>query len=119
MVTSDQNIVPIVPMGSLIDMLGCAVSWSKEAMQVQHPTRGLLPVEDDCGGCPQIPRMLALELISEIEDNKKGVSLNRMNVEEEMKRMEKLIQVHPCCPVFLTGSERSLWSNQENGNLCR
>ena len=94
MITSDQNIEPIVPMGSLIDALGCVVSWSKGALQVQHPIRGLLPV-GDCGGCPQIPRKLALELISEIEDCNKGVSLNRLDMEEELGWMRRLLQVHP------------------------
>ena len=94
MITSDQNIEPIVPMGSLIDALGCVVSWSKGALQVQHPIRGLLPVED-CGGCPQIPRKLALELISEIEDCNKGVSLNRLDIEEELGWMRRLLQAHP------------------------
>ncbi|CAL1129619.1 unnamed protein product [Cladocopium goreaui] len=103
MITSDQNIEPIVPMGSLIDALGCVVSWSKGALQVQHPIRGLLPVED-CGGCPQIPRKLALELISEIEDCNKGVSLNRLDIEEELGWMRRLLQAHPvlsCLPDWL------------------
>ena len=94
MVTSDQTIEPIVPMGLLIDLLGCEVSWSKGMLQLKHPQRGTLPVED-CNGCPQVSKKLALELITEFEDAKRGARLDRISFEEEVQWKKQLIALHP------------------------
>ena len=94
MVTDDEEVEPIVPMGMLIQVLGCEVKWSKDGLQVHHPRHGPLKVESH-GGCPQISRKLALELISEIEDAKEGVSISRLGFEGEVEWMKRLIAVHP------------------------
>jgi hypothetical protein len=94
MVTAESNVEPIVPMGMLIDVLGCEVAWKKGSLQVLHPCRGLLPVED-CGGCPQISRKLALDLIQEMEEARCGVQAKRLDFEEEVQWMNRLVEVHP------------------------
>ena len=94
MVTAESNVEPIVPMGMLIDVLGCEVAWKKGSLQVLHPCRGPLPVED-CGGCPQIPRKLALDLMQEMEEARSGVQAKRLDFEEDVQWMNRLVEAHP------------------------
>ena len=94
MVASEANVEPIVPMGLLIDILGCEVSWKKGSLQVSHPSRGLLP-DEDCGGCPQIPRQLAMDLIHEMEEARCEVALKRLDFKEEVQWINKLVEKHP------------------------
>ena len=59
---------PIVPLGSLVQQLGCTVSWSKrQGMKIHHPAHGDLTVKMK-GNCPMIDELQALKLISEIEE---------------------------------------------------
>ncbi|CAE7352485.1 RE1, partial [Symbiodinium necroappetens] len=59
---------PIVPLGSLVQQLGCSISWSrKSGLQVVHPSHGDLKIKMK-GSCPYISEMEALRLIAEIED---------------------------------------------------
>lgn len=53
MVSDEEDIEPIIPMGLLTDVLGCTVTWSKDQLQVKHPARGTLPVEQK-DGCLQL-----------------------------------------------------------------
>ena len=62
--------------------------WRKGALHVQHPTRGLKIAEV----VPQVPRKLALELISEIEGQQEGCLSESHGSGGGWK---KLIQVHP------------------------
>ena len=64
MVSERKDVEPIIPMGMLVQKLGCRVDWNQGTLQIHHPDRGLLPVQPQ-EGCPQIPRALALELIDE------------------------------------------------------
>ena len=59
---------PIVPLGSLVQQLGCSLTWSKKGgLKVSHPVHGPLEVKMH-GNCPMIAETEALRLISEIED---------------------------------------------------
>ena len=59
---------PIVPLGSLVQQLGCSVSWSRRGgLQVVHPVHGNLKIKMK-GSCPYISELEALRLIAEIED---------------------------------------------------
>ena len=51
-----------------------------EGILVYHPTKGRLPVEDR-GGCPHIPKALALELIEELEE-REAIAMRRMRRKE-------------------------------------
>ena len=62
MITEDQDIEPIIPMGQLTKTLDCKVTWSRGSLEVIHPVHGKLPV-DDCEGCPQVPKKVAIQLI--------------------------------------------------------
>ena len=69
MLSSEEDVERILPMGMLTDVLGCEVIWSREGIEVRHPDHGLLPVKE-VDGCPQLPRPLALRLIEELEEVK-------------------------------------------------
>ncbi|CAE7890279.1 GIP, partial [Symbiodinium necroappetens] len=59
---------PIVPLGSLVQQLGCSVSWSRRGgLQVVYPVHGNLKIKMK-GSCPYISELEALRLIAEIED---------------------------------------------------
>ena len=95
MVSQDEDIEPIIPMGLLTERLGCTVQWAKGQLSVCHPSRGQLPVCDR-DGCPQLPRKLALQLIEELENVKKGINFEEKEMfEEEMKWMKGLVNAHP------------------------
>ncbi|CAE6948284.1 unnamed protein product [Symbiodinium sp. KB8] len=62
----DQS--PIVPLGSLVQQLGCTVNWSRrQGLRVNHPVHGDIAVRMR-GNCPMIDELEALKLISEIEE---------------------------------------------------
>ena len=65
-VLSQNLIAPIAPLGLLVDLLGCRVTWDSGRCTVIHPTKGDLGVwlEDNC---PVVSEEHCLELISEIE----------------------------------------------------
>ena len=66
MVSTNLAVEPIVPLGILAGC-GCSISWKKNGVKVTHPKKGLLPISIQAG-CPQIPKVLALELIKEYEE---------------------------------------------------
>ena len=66
----DENVAPIVPLGDLVQTLGCDVSWTRRGgLVVEHPVHGRMSTQVS-GKCPIIGETLALELISEIETQK-------------------------------------------------
>ena len=56
----------IVPMGQLVKLLGCAISWSPSKLTVVHPVHGRLQVRLR-GNCPVVPVSQAMTLIAELE----------------------------------------------------
>ena len=95
MVSEEEDIEPILPMGMLTEVLGCEVTWSRGSIQVVHPEHGELPVEE-VDGCPQMPRKLALQMIGELEEVKKGMKFKEVEeFEKEMDWMRRLVEVHP------------------------
>ena len=87
MVSADPGTEPIVPLGRLVRSLGCEVGWSVEGgMTVSHPKKGIIPTRER-GGCPHVPRDVALELIEELEKK----SLEETYGITEMKKIEEEI----------------------------
>ena len=98
MLSRDPDVEPIVPMGILVDDLGCKVEWGHDGVRVIHPTRGSLPVDARTTGCPLVTRELALQLISEWEDRPRMRSTrwDDLNEKDEMVRwMKDLLLAHP------------------------
>ena len=95
MIHSNPATEPIVPLGRMIEKLGCRLGWDSEGLIVHHPSRGRLPVEDR-GGCPHIPRVLALELIEELEE-KGEVEMKKISQleDQEERILWEMIQSHP------------------------
>ena len=94
MLSKDPSTEPILPMGSITEALGCEVVWKENYIAVHHPIRGSLPVQM-IGGCPHLPRALTLQLISELEEVKKGISTKELTYQEEVAWMTKLCDTHP------------------------
>ena len=57
---------PIIPMGQLVQLLGCQVRWTRSRLTVIHPVHGRLRVRLR-GNCPVLPVSQALTLIGELE----------------------------------------------------
>ena len=58
----------ILPLGSLVQTLGCSVSWSKrKGLKVVHPTLGPLKKGIAKNSCPYVQEDQALTLIGELE----------------------------------------------------
>ena len=96
MVTLEEGIEPIVPMGILVSRLGCKVTWVGEKLQVEHPRRGRLEVDVHLTACPQISRTLALDFIDELEGVKKEkVKTMTMEMKSDLTWMEQLVEAHP------------------------
>ncbi|CAE7397602.1 GIP [Symbiodinium sp. CCMP2592] len=57
----------IVPMGQLVRLLGCRISWTPSKLTVIHPVHGRLQVRLR-GQCPVMPVSQAMTLISELEE---------------------------------------------------
>ena len=94
MVTTSTQVEPIVPMGLLTAKLGCEVSWGGDRVMVRHPVRGELEV--DCiDGCPMIKRSLALELIEEAENLRRGPNMCQLDFDEEINWIQQLVETHP------------------------
>ena len=58
----------IVPLGSLVQDLGCDVSWSRRrGLEIRHPEHGVIRPKV-VGPCPVVGEACALDLIKELED---------------------------------------------------
>ena len=108
MISEEEDIEPILPMGMLTEVLGCDVTWSKGSIQVVHPEYGRLPVEE-VDGCPQLPRKIALQLIGELEDVKKGMKFKEVEeFEKEVQWMRDLVEAHPVLSTLPKGIRERL-----------
>ena len=65
----------ILPLGSLVESLGCSLEWNKKhGLRVYHPVHGLLPTKL-VGNCPMLRETEALALIADLEQ----MELNKLN----------------------------------------
>ena len=61
-----EQVQPIVPMGPLIEQLGCSLQWNKGALKLRHPTKGFIKIYLN-NNCPEINFREAHRLIKELE----------------------------------------------------
>ena len=94
MVSKRPDIEPIIPIGLLIQRLGCKIDWGEGGVFLQHPKRGTLPIQLS-KGCPQLSRPLTLDLIEELENAVVLGKLEERSFKEEVEWMQKLVEVHP------------------------
>ena len=76
----------ILPLGCLIEQLGCSVRWSrKTGLQLIHPRLGKLKTSLK-SGCPQLGREQALQLVRELESARlKELSGRLQRVQAQLK----------------------------------
>ena len=68
--TGDATSGPIVPLGALVQELGCQLSWTKRGgLVIRHPQHGVIR-PTMIGRCPVVAESQALDLIYEIECQK-------------------------------------------------
>ncbi|CAE7894355.1 unnamed protein product, partial [Symbiodinium necroappetens] len=68
--TGAASSAPIVPLGALVQELGCQVSWSRRGgLVIRHPQHGAIRPAI-VGRCPVVAETQALDLIKEIESQK-------------------------------------------------
>ncbi|CAE7730700.1 GIP [Symbiodinium sp. CCMP2592] len=61
----------ILPLGSLVETLGCTVEWSKrKGLKVSHPTLGALNTGLSSNHCPLVQEDQALTMIAELESKR-------------------------------------------------
>ena len=95
MVTSNQEVEPILPLGMITGELGYEVVFKGRGCRLLHPNRGEIKV-DMVNGCPQIQRQTALKLIQEIEE--RGIGAKKLSLEEKFEEKDwivGLIDSHP------------------------
>ena len=77
----------IIPLGALVENLGCSLNWSKRGgLKVRHPALGVLKTGVGRNTCPFLQEDQALTLISELED--KRLRTFKSEVQELESRME-------------------------------
>ena len=63
----------ILPLGALVECLGCSIEWSKRrGLRVRHPTLGVLHTGVSGNTCPYVQEQQALQLIAELEAARLG-----------------------------------------------
>ena len=68
---SQSRLQTILPLGALVETLGCKVSWSKrKGLKVVHPVLGPLKTGVASNTCPYVQEEQALRLINELESER-------------------------------------------------
>ena len=82
-VHDDPQVQPIVPLGLMVNKLGCEIKWSvMGSCKVRHPALGDIPVWMNAG-CPEIDRELALCFIDMLEQTEISGARVRLARHEE------------------------------------
>ena len=69
--TNEPKGQTILPLGALVEQLGCRVTWSKrQGLKVTHPSLGVLRTGVSSNTCPYLQEGQALQLIAELEANR-------------------------------------------------
>ncbi|CAE7797213.1 RE1 [Symbiodinium sp. CCMP2592] len=82
-----QVVQPIVPLGPVIEELGCTLKWKKGSLQLFHPKWGMMRVKL-VNNCPEIQAREAHELIRELEAKHLLLLLLNNQVENLTARLE-------------------------------
>eukprot|EP00439_Symbiodinium_sp_Y106_P081273 s340_g20.t1 len=115
-----DRIQPIVPMGALVEDLGCSLQWHRGALKLRHPTKGFIKVylNNNCpevylnNNCPEVNFREAHRLIKELECkhlaqlssqvNSLTARLEVLRKEEKRTWMEMMEYVNTGCQATLT-----------------
>ena len=99
----------IIPLGALVETLGCTVSWSKRGgLKVHHPHLGLLRTGVGRNTCPFIQEDQALSLISQLEDERlKEFKEQVRDLEVKMESVSAPIDPTEALRKYATSGRRS------------
>ena len=106
---SPKRTQTIIPMGSLISLLGYEVSWTRRRCILRAPDGEETNLKVSAG-CPELSETKALELISQIEAEKLEQFRKKMAETELATRRAQLVEID-------TLWERSLRTYVENGKF--
>ena len=68
MSSEDESPAVIIPLGALVEQLGCKLQWTRHhGLRLEHPRHGVLTTYIS-GGCPMVAETQALDLIAELEE---------------------------------------------------
>ena len=83
----DKPSQTILPLGALVETLGCKVQWSKrKGLRVTHPTLGILNTGISPNTCPYLQEDQALRLIAELESQRlEGFKQQVQNLECQLE----------------------------------
>ena len=93
MVAEAVDVEPILPMSSLTDRLGYALTWKGGELEITHPEKGPLTVKME-NGCPLVQKKVALRLIDELE-MERGARRAQVMKSEEEQWLWDLVEAHP------------------------
>ena len=101
----------ILPLGSLIEQLGCSIRWTKRGgLQLMHPRLGRLETSIR-SGCPQLSKRQALQLVKELEGAHIGELEGRLRAVQSQLAVQTHQEFHVVLDEFVaTGSWRSAQS---------
>ena len=89
--TATATTTTIVPLGSLVQELGCSISWDRRGLRVLHPEHGEITTHVS-GACPFIGEARALELIGEIEARKlEQLKVRTLEAQLKMRGIEATV----------------------------
>ena len=87
--SESKRLQTILPLGALVQTLGCKVSWSRrKGLRVTHPVLGTLKTGVSSNTCPYIQEEQALKLIHELESERlREFEQNVQAMEAELQQM--------------------------------
>ncbi|CAE7665157.1 HCF244, partial [Symbiodinium sp. CCMP2456] len=105
--SKDNPVTTIVPLGTLVQELNCAVSWDRHGLRVQHPEHGELTTHV-VGSCPFIGETKALQLIEEIEARKlEQLKVNTVETQLRVMGMEAETSFEPSLMEYRRSGKRT------------
>ena len=103
----------ILPLGALVETLGCQVSWSKRrGLRVQHPTLGLLDTGVSSNTCPYVQERQALSLIAELE------CARLKDFSEQVQNLECQLEAYAQAPDPTTAIQGFIMGKTRKDALC-
>lgn len=90
-----ESVEPIIPLGRLIEKLGCTMQWTEGHLVLVHPAHGQIQV-DLKDGCPMVEKRIAMKLIDELEEVGQEVEVRAMTQEDPyFEWLRRVAQDHP------------------------
>ena len=78
----------LLPMGQLVQVLGCSIKWTPKKLMVHHPIHGALKVRVN-HFCPEMAEAEALRLIAELEEIRvRQLYVATCELEKKLERAE-------------------------------